>query len=303
MDTIRCNMCGNDNPIEAEYCQFCNAKLIKNQGQFEASQEASEESLSDWLGKLREDSTDNVHKETSYDEQISSTPDNNETLQADNSTDDDTPVWLDRIRSLNQIDNGSSIEETKIEDESDDQFLSSSEKVRQWLEDLKLQDGEKEEEELDIKLDHEEISPPLVSEEEISVNNIADGDIDLGKNDTNAAEDKIFEFETLSDDINIESDQSSDEISIPEFQEDIPEDNEVFNSSIIDDAIKQIQFSQDETLNIVNKHTVSDKPDDQTDPGKIEDSVTDQNDILENDDEISLPTPAFSGKDLPDWLG
>ena len=293
MDVIRCNMCGKDNPADTEYCQYCKAKLSVDNGSFNDQPHSPQEDSSDWLGELRKGATDNESEEIHFEEHESAVSEDNV------ESTDDTPEWLSRIRMRNQTENGVQPGE---DNEEADTFFSASDEVRKWLEDLKAQ-GESDvsdtsetdiEQSIEAGYDHLEESPPE----------------DFKGFDSGYIEEPDLESEQeeeiISQRLFDEWQEDKNDLSEPISTEPEAIKTEPIDSSEIDSSWEEPQIPNEDFAGL----TASAQPEE---PEEIEpeqelpestEAEKESAPDLDQEEAESIPViPAFSGNDLPDWLG
>ena len=294
METIRCHMCGKDNLVEAEYCQYCNAKLVIANDQFVNQSESQKEESSDWLGNLREDSSINSVDDAT---ETPSQDDSESKHGNDDEINEDVPDWLSKIRERNQTDNSISPKDSfSSGEEEPDQFMSSSDEVKEWLEQLKSQESEGIGETKDI------VKPPDIEKRPPdSIENFK-----ISPEKQTAQDNNEFNYlqssEGTEDEISVNL--SPDEIDLlkSDFKGQSEPTNEVFDSAVIDDAIQQVKLSREDTFDVTKSNLPIQSDKDQLSADGIEESFESSG---HSEEEVEPPsfTPAFSGSDLPDWLG
>ena len=290
MDEIRCNMCGKENPVDAEYCQFCNAKLLIDEGSFNDQPHVPKEDSSDWLGELRKGAADNESEEFHLEDIESAASD--DIVESPN----DTPEWLSRIRMRNQVENGDSPDK---ENEEADTFSSASDEVKKWLDELKSQDGSdvSDTSQEDMRRPDEEGSEDL---EESPLGDIKGLD-SVHKKEADFESDQ--EEEIISQ--RLFEEWHEDKNELPESISTEPDavNTEPLDFSEIDSSLEEPQIPDEDSIELTESvqpeeiYREQEVPE-STEIGEELPSPPDQEDA-----ENGPSTPAFSGNDLPDWLG
>ena len=293
MDVIRCNMCGKDNPADTEYCQYCKAKLSVDNGSFNDQPHSPQEDSSDWLGELRKGATDNESEEIHFEEHESAVSEDNV------ESTDDTPEWLSRIRMRNQTENGMQPGE---ENEKADTFSSASDEVRKWLEDLKAQDegdvsdtSETDiEQSIEAGYDHLEESPPE-DFKGFDSSYIEESDLESEQ-----------EEEIISQRLFEEWQEDKSDLSEPISTEPEAIKTEPLDSSEIDSSWEEPQIP-DEDFAGLTASAQPEEPEEIESGQELPESTEAEKESapdLDQEEAESIPViPAFSGNDLPDWLG